>query len=796
MKPIIGLYGIQDRKDGPHPLETHDHAICRIEDGRVVRHLALERWTRRKHDNRLHVHIEELAPLGFLARSEQATLACADSFVGRAFVSQGGRWRVEAPPADTLAERPVQARAHVMGRELDAWIVPHELAHLSSSLPFLGSWEDGTLLVHVDGAASRSCCSAWLWREGRLRLLHHGWDLSEPVAGYGTNNLAQALVGHTWQTFLAVPGKLMGLAAWGRPAPEVRAWLDRHGWFARLREGLGPFEQAARKELGWDGQFTPNDPLIRTIAACFQERFEDAVLGYVEQFAVATSAKRLVLAGGGALNLPSNQRLADAGWFDHVFVPPCASDDGLALGAASLVSLLRDGPLTTHGPFLNDVGAPALGDTTEADICALADAIASGRVVGTCLGAGEVGPRALGHRSLLVRPTEADAKRLSVTLKGREPWRPVAPLVLAELADDLFEGAPSKSSLAEFMLGRFVAKPAAHTHAPGVVHADGTARVQTVGTSPQLRPIRRLLEALWERHRIPCVVNTSFNRRGEPLVQTLAHAREAAAPLGVELLWQPNGVELVQGCSPTSELPSVSADLVTWRADALHASVEVGLFDALPTTSPWLFRALSSTDHTRPTILLMRHAARGPLPADGAGADVPLLPEGATAAHALGKAIGARLTTLRTSPVLRCVQTAQALQAGAERAIEPLHDQALGDPGLFVADAEIAWQNWVRLGHEAVMATMISGLQLPGMAPPRQAAQRLIAHIIETAGKSAGVHVFVTHDSLLAATVAHTLNLQLQPPDWPTYLEALLLVPSPHSLEVRWRDQVEVIPWA
>ncbi len=582
MKPIVGLYGIQDRQDDPHPLETHDHAICRIEEGRVVRHLALERWTRRKHDNRLHAHIEELASLGFLARGEQAVLACADSFVGRAFVSQGGRWRVEAPPADELAEQPVPARAHVMGHELEAWVVPHELAHLSASLPFLGVWEDGTLLVHMDGAASRSCCSAWLWRGGHLRLLHHGWDLSEPVAGFGANNLAQALVGHTWQTFLAVPGKLMGLAAWGRPDPEIRAWLDRHSWFARLPGGSGSFEEAARIELRWDGQLSPADPLIRTIAACFQERFEDAVAGYVERFAVETGARRLVLAGGGALNLRSNQRIADAGWFDHVFVPPCAGDDGLALGAAALMSLLRDGPLATHGPFLNDVGAPALGDPTGADLCAIADAIAAGRVVGTCLGAAEIGPRALGHRSLFVRPTEADAKRLSVELKGREPWRPVAPLVLAELADGLFEGTPSGSALAEYMLGRFVARPTAAEHAPGVVHADGTARVQVIGASPDLRPVRRMLEALWERHRIPCVVNTSFNCRGEPLVQTLAQARDSAARMGVDLLWHAGGVEPAQRCPSLAELPSVSAELVSWRADAVHASVEVGLLDALP----------------------------------------------------------------------------------------------------------------------------------------------------------------------------------------------------------------------
>lgn len=582
MTPIIGMYGIQDRQDGPHPLETHDHALCRVEGGRVVRHLALERWTRRKHDNRMQEHIEALAAEGFLTRGEDAVLACADSFVGRAFVSRSGSWRIEAAPAEALASGPVPARARVMGRELVAWIVPHELAHVASSLPFLGGWEEDTLLVHIDGAASVSCCSAWHWKDGALRLLHHGWELSDAVAGYATNNLAQALVGHDWKTFLSVPGKLMALAAWGRPDPDVRAWLDQHDWFSRLRGGNARFQQAAREDLRWTGGLVAEDPLVQTIAACFQDRFEEAVLRYVERFASSSGARRLVLAGGGALNLASNQRLADSCHVDHVFVPPCAADDGLALGAAALVSFLGGQPLECHSPFLNDVGSCALATPTNADIVTLADAIARGDVIGTCLGAAEVGPRALGHRSLFARPTVASAHRVSVVLKGREPWRPVAPMVLAELADDLFAGAPSRSTLAPYMLGRFTASEWAMRDAPGAVHVDGTARVQVVVHEPELLPIRLLLQSLWERHRIPCVVNTSFNGRYEPMVQTLTEAREAAARIGIDHLWHDSGIELGPRAIATADFPQVADLLVTWRSDVVHAAVASGLFERLP----------------------------------------------------------------------------------------------------------------------------------------------------------------------------------------------------------------------
>lgn len=545
MKPIIGLYGIQDRQDGPHPLETHDHALCRMENGQIVRHMALERWTGRRHDNRLHEHIDDLAPEGFLQRGEDVVVASADSFVGRAFVSRSGSWRIEAGESE-LAPGLVRARAHVMHGDLEAYVVPHELAHLGASLPFMGMWEDDTLLIHVDGAASQSCCSAWLWRDGRLSLLAFGWDTAEAVAGYATNNLAQALVGHSWQTFLAVPGKLMGLAAWAKVDHGLCEWLGDHDWFSKLRGGPLAFTEAARRELGWTGELSPLDPLICGIAACFQWRFEEAVLAYVHRFREQTSARRLVLSGGGALNLPTNQRLVESGWFDQVFVPPCAGDDGLALGAAAITSvLLYKRPLEVHGPFLNDVCAPGLGQHDDRDIASVADAIAAGAVVGTCFGNAEVGARALGHRSLLVRPTVADAARVSVERKRREAWRPVAPLVLREHVDDLFDGRASNSPLAPYMLGRFRARERAFADAPGVVHIDGTARVQTIGSDLELLPIRRLLQALWSRHRIPCLVNTSFNRRGEPLVQTIEQARAVARDMGVDLLWHSAGVEVI-----------------------------------------------------------------------------------------------------------------------------------------------------------------------------------------------------------------------------------------------------------
>jgi carbamoyltransferase len=122
-------------------------------------------------------------------------------------------------------------------------------------------------------------------------------------------------------------------------------------------------------------------------------------------------------------------------------------------------------------------------------------------------------------------------------MKGREPYRPVAPIALPEEADRLFEGRPSSSELARFMLRSFPATEECRRLAPGVVHVDGTARVQVVPEhEPELAWLRHVLELLRREHSVPCLINTSFNGRGEPLVHTRQDALATARRLGVDAL--------------------------------------------------------------------------------------------------------------------------------------------------------------------------------------------------------------------------------------------------------------------
>lgn len=183
-------------------------------------------------------------------------------------------------------------------------------------------------------------------------------------------------------------------------------------------------------------------------------------------------------------------------------------------------------------------------------------------------------------------------------------------------------------------------------------------------------------------------------------------------------------------------------------------------------------------------VLLLRHAAREPLPPGLPGDDVPLTAEGRASARALGAHIGARLRTLRTSPVLRCVETARLLGEGAGGEVAVVEDTHLGGPGVYVEDGARAWSTWLELGHTEVMARLVAGDRMDGLAEPRQATSRLVQHLLATAGGAPGVHVFVTHDSLVAPAAAHRLGRVLELAEWPEYLEALALVQGPRVTAV------------
>lgn len=191
----------------------------------------------------------------------------------------------------------------------------------------------------------------------------------------------------------------------------------------------------------------------------------------------------------------------------------------------------------------------------------------------------------------------------------------------------------------------------------------------------------------------------------------------------------------------------------------------------------------------RPIVVLLRHSVRDALPSGSAEYALPITKDGIQLAQELGGLIGKRLRSLHTSPLPRCVQTADALNVGANANLHIIHDRHLGDPGVFVIDEQQAQLNWDKLGHEGVMRHLVASDEaLPGMAKPEAAAQFLVRHMLSVAGGAPGFHLFVTHDSLVTATAARLLGQQFGTDDWPWYLEGAFFWLERDYLYIKYRD--------
>ena len=186
-------------------------------------------------------------------------------------------------------------------------------------------------------------------------------------------------------------------------------------------------------------------------------------------------------------------------------------------------------------------------------------------------------------------------------------------------------------------------------------------------------------------------------------------------------------------------------------------------------------RLIKKASCDRVVVFLLRHAAREEIPAGEVGNMLPITSEGRKAARELGKTLSGKLQTLRTSPILRCVETAELVQLGAESNLTIQSDRYLGDPGIYVEDAELAWGNWQSMGNDGVMKHLMSSDDaLPGMARPSDAAKRIVEHMFKAAGSVPGIHVFVTHDTILAPTISHVLGVPVSETNWPAFLEGAI----------------------
>lgn len=207
---------------------------------------------------------------------------------------------------------------------------------------------------------------------------------------------------------------------------------------------------------------------------------------------------------------------------------------------------------------------------------------------------------------------------------------------------------------------------------------------------------------------------------------------------------------------------------------------------AIPaSTQHWL----ATVPADRPVALLLRHSVRDELPPGDLGYAHPLTPVGARLAGEFGAALRGRLHTLHSSPLQRCLHTAEQLRAAAASTLAIVEDRMLGDPGAYVLDAQLAGENWLRLGSEGIMAHLAERDDtLPGTRHPDEGARRLVRHMLDAAGERAGLHVFVSHDILVAVTAARYLGAPTEAERWPRYLEGAFFWRDAGGLHAAYRE--------
>ena len=366
--------------------------------------------------------------------------------------------------------------------------------------------------------------------------------------------------------------KIMGLAPYGDPARfrpffEQAVELRDDGSIRipilKLNRSREERENYTATRAYLDEHLVPRrlpvDPVSsihQDVAAALQECLDRVVLHVCGHFAEQTGLRRIALAGGVALNCTANGKLMSSGLFDEVYVQPVAGDDGTALGAALYRTSLagevpnRRLPAPLFGPrySTSDIEAALhrFGDriewqhldSLEATCASAAKLIADGRVIAWYRGRMEYGPRALGNRSILADPGHPEMRdRINAMVKKREAFRPFAPACSVEEAHRWFDVAPGAEH--PYMISVVDVRPEAQALLPAITHVNGSARLQTVSVNDN-PDFHALLLAVGETTGRQMVLNTSFNVKGQPIVNTPDEAIETFLGTGIEFLFLEN----------------------------------------------------------------------------------------------------------------------------------------------------------------------------------------------------------------------------------------------------------------
>ncbi len=553
-KPAIGLYG------------QHDPSAVLFENGDPIFGVEEERYTRKKHatdtfpENAIraclsHRNLEItdldrlLLPYDPRLRGEIATHYLSDAIrvpgLGRK-LSALERTLVTQIRSRFAPTRQIEARLESFGTPLPPIeTIPHHRCHAASAFHPSG-FDEGVVLT-VDAKGEYDATVVWHATEQRLkrvRTYEHPNSLGLFFA------IVTEYLGYR---MFNGEGKVMGLAPYGTDNPEIESvfrelidtGVDYDVTDLTKRWGTGHGVDVLEEAFGRPRTETPGefDQWEKDLAHTAQKLLEETVVEITETAVDRLGTANVALAGGVALNCKLNKCVRESPVVDDVFVQPVAHDAGLALGAGWSRHRSADVDRQTDvylGPEFEADEIRSILETnkipyTEPDNLEryVAERLADGDLVGWFQGRLELGPRALGARSILADPRTAESRdRVNRFVKHREEWRPFAPSMLESAADEyLVDGRP-----APFMIDAFDVRPEKADELAAVLHpADDSTRPQTVREDQHPR-YHRLISDFADITGVPVVLNTSFNDHAEPIVRTPTQALKDFYGMGLDVL--------------------------------------------------------------------------------------------------------------------------------------------------------------------------------------------------------------------------------------------------------------------
>jgi carbamoyltransferase len=442
--------------------------------------------------------------------------------------------------------------------------VGHHLAHAASAA-YTSGWDECLVVVN-DAMGEVESLTVYAFRGGKLEKLR-------TIGANDSIGILYSLVTlHLGFDFNSDEYKIMGLAPYGNPA-RFRPFFEKavelrddgtiHIPILKLNHSREERETYLATRAYLDEHLIPRraetqsvNSVHEDVAAALQECLERVVMHVCEHFGAETGLRRIALAGGVALNCTANGKLMRSRLFDEVYIQPVAGDDGSAFGAAlyrtSLAQTISNCrfPVPLFGPSY-DAGAIEAAlrrfdgriewkhfDSLESTCACAARLIADGRVIAWFRGGMEYGPRALGNRSILADPRRPKMRdQINAMVKKREAFRPFAPACAVEEAHRWFEVAPGTEL--PYMISIVDVRPEVRAQLPAITHVNGSARLQTVSVSDN-REFHALLTAVGEATGSRMVLNTSFNVKGQPIVNTPEEAIETYLGTGIEFLFLEN----------------------------------------------------------------------------------------------------------------------------------------------------------------------------------------------------------------------------------------------------------------